>query len=53
MDDKIIRMQILDLAKAVDTLLYITMKYEDDLFDRDFMILNNLKDSIQYIIEED
>lgn len=53
MDEKIIRMQLSDLAKAVDTLLYITMKYEDNLFERDFMTLNNLRDYIQYIIEED
>lgn len=52
MDEKIIRMQISDLAKAVSKLLELEISNDSKLNYEDWVEVNNLLDSIGYLIEK-
>ena len=52
MSEKYLTVIIPDLAKAIDKLLEIVIRHDSLLDDDDYRELINLKDTIQYIIEE-
>ena len=52
MSEKYLTVIIPDLAKAIDKLLEVVIRHDNLLDDDDYRELINLKDSIQYIIED-